>query len=424
MAVIDDSFKEYTLDNGFHVALQRTSTPTFEARMSVYQGGLNERPDEEGIAHFLEHTVLMAGTKKYDIEQVVEMRERFMGMGATTYNDRTNFQVSGLSEDIGYFFDFFSDAIFDPRFDQGRVDDERKIILREIADGRSSPSFKDGELYRVALLGTGPHNYSTLGNPEVIRGALPSDLREFHSKGYGASNMRLTLVGGLPDDVEDRIEDYFADKPHGENIKFKFPGLSPLESSVILHQSATDLLNNTHPSESSANLTIGLRVASGHSKYNQKLSILTHILGGDMNSRLFKGVRERDGLVYGVSAGYGGEDNRGIIEIDSRISAKHISETVDSVFHEMNLLRNEPVKQKELDRIKRLQKFLTIAYSETNSGRVGVINGYLEYGITPEESLAELDSITPKDIQEVANLFLPESRSDGKYVMMIRDPLK
>ena len=61
----DQNYREFTLDNGLFVALQNTPTQTVSGRLRVFQGALHEQPGEEGLAHFLEHTIVNAGSRKY-----------------------------------------------------------------------------------------------------------------------------------------------------------------------------------------------------------------------------------------------------------------------------------------------------------------------------------------------------------------------
>jgi zinc protease len=145
MATINGNYREFRLDNGLFVALQETPTQTVSGRLRVWHGALNEKKGEEGIAHFLEHTLMTGGSQKYDPERADEIRGTFGSFNAFTGLERTFFPVDMLAEDSQLFLEYVSDAAFNPRFVTSRVEEERQRVLRETADAKSNPGFKDSK---------------------------------------------------------------------------------------------------------------------------------------------------------------------------------------------------------------------------------------------------------------------------------------
>lgn len=74
MTLYNKNYREYKLDNGLFVALQKTSTQTIAGRLRVKHGALNEKPGEEGIAHFLEHVLATGGSKKYSPADILKVQ--------------------------------------------------------------------------------------------------------------------------------------------------------------------------------------------------------------------------------------------------------------------------------------------------------------------------------------------------------------
>src|SRR5574342_157540 len=126
-------FREFTLENGLHVALLETNVPIFSARIRIPHGALSELPGEEGYAHFLEHSLMNGGTEKYAPEQVAKIHSRFASHNAHTSLDQTTYEASSLPDDFEHYLDLFSDIVFNPRFDPVSVDEERRRVLREMA---------------------------------------------------------------------------------------------------------------------------------------------------------------------------------------------------------------------------------------------------------------------------------------------------
>ena len=106
MATINGNYREFRLDNGLFVALQETPTQTVSGRLRVWHGALNEHPGEEGLAHFLEHTLMTGGSQKYDPEKADQIRGTFGSFNAYTGLERTFFPVDMLAEDSQLFLEY------------------------------------------------------------------------------------------------------------------------------------------------------------------------------------------------------------------------------------------------------------------------------------------------------------------------------
>ncbi len=425
MATINGNYREFKLDNGLHVMLQNTPTQTISGRLRVNFGALNEQSGEEGLAHFLEHTLITGGSTNYSPEETDRVRGTFGSYNAMTGLDRTFFPVDMLSEDLGLYLNFVSDITFNPRLDATRFEEERQRVFREISDAKSNPSFKDNQAYQDAFFGEGsPHTYFVLGNEEVIRSVTPEQMRAFQTRGYGAANMDLILVGNLPDDVEELVHRNFGDKPAGDNTKFQFPKNPDLEDRTLIHTHAPELYNQDRPQESSAQLSIGIVAPTETADNSYAVGMLAQILGGDGNSRLFQTVSQRKGLAYDVGSQYTGQNNLGSIYVGGSIQSTRADEAIDAIFEEMKGMQERLVSEKELDRLKRNSRYGIAKTFETNEGHVNAIETKYDKGLTPGVHLAKVDAVTPEDVQRAAQVYLPKDRLQGKYVLMLRDPLK
>lgn len=424
MANLNENYRELRLDNGLFVALQETPTQTISGHLRVFHGGLHEKAGEEGLAHFLEHTLMTGGSQRYDPETADKIRGTFGEFNAFTSSSKTSFPVDMLAEDLKLYLDFISDLVFHPRLDNVRVEEERQAVLRETSDAKGQPSFKDARAYQVALYGPdSPHTYFTLGKEEVISNASIDDLRRFHGRGYHANNMDLILAGALPKNIDDLISQTFGDKPAGTGKKFEYPTNKPIEDTIILHSEAPDLYIHENPQASNAFLRIGFVAPPKTEEDTYAIRILAGILGGGGNSRLFKAVRQRKGLAYSVGCGYDSSDNQGAIHIMSNVHAQRSEEAIDTIFDEMKLLQEAPVDADDLERIKKTMRYNLVSAFETNGGQAHAIEFEIDNGFTPEHYVAKLGKVTQEQVREVATKYLP-SREEGKYVLLLRDPLK
>ena len=423
MAIINGEYKEYKLANGLVVALQKTPTQTIAAKLRVNYGTAHERDGEEGMAHFLEHCVASAGSFKYDPITADKIRGRFGFSNAYTNIGRTSFVGQMLCEDIGTWFDYISDIVFRPRFNQDRVNAEKERVLREISDAKSSPNYPIKVQFNRAFYRSHPKGRFVLGKEKVIRNANLEIISNFHKRGYHPNNMDLIIVGGLPVNIETLIEGCFGNIDSGENTRRTFPKLKPLNTKKLFYKPAPERINASNPDESSAEISLWCLGPANEHPDEYSVIVMNQLLGGDTSSLLFRNMSLNKGLVYRVSSSMDGSYNVGELGISALVPARRIYESFDEIFKCIKKMKSEKPGNISLDRIKRNAKYYFAKTFETNEGHIDAIECKLDRGLTPEMVIAKWDEVTPDKVLEVANKYLPD-KDNGNYILVIRDPLK
>lgn len=422
MTVINGSYKEYKLKNGLVVALQNTPTQTVSTKLRVNQGAYNENPGEEGMAHFLEHCLVTAGSKKYDPVRADLIRSSFGYTNAFTNIGRTFFVGEMLGEDLGLFLDYTSDHIFNPRFDKERVNGERGRVLREISDQKSNPSYKNQKEFSRIFYGNHPKSIEVLGDEDIVKNANLEKLTSFHSRGFKPNNMELILVGGLPVNTSEIIDHYFGNYSVGNDTRKNFPKLKPLNGVNILHVATPESINIKNPDESTAGISLCYVGPNAEEIDRYSFVAMNYVLGGDTNSLLFQNLGLKEGLAYSAATFYNGDYNAGEAYISAGIPANKIDKSMDSIFEILSKIKKEKISNEEMNRLKRIMKYTQAKELESNQGHISAIESKLDGGVTPEMNLERWDAVSPESIREAANKYLPEK--DGDYVLYIRDPLK
>ncbi len=419
------NYREFTLDNGLAVALQRTPTQTIYIQLRFHHGGVHEKEGEDGIAHFLEHNLINGGSEKYSPEEIKKIRSKFPISNAFTSPSHTHYVGGILPESLDSFLDFSSQIAFSPRLDKKVINIERQRVLREISDAKSLPEFLDRKAFIQALYRNDFHTYFVLGKEEIVSNVDQGPLRKFHSRGYSPNNADLILAGKLPKNTEELITKYFYEKPNGQGAKFNFPSVKPLEKKVTIHSSALDLINKDRPNESNLEINIGIIVPPLGQEETYAAVLLNSILGRGSHSRLFKEISEKRGLAYFIGSNYHGKNNAGTIVIYGNIHSTRQDEAIEAIFNEMRRLSTESVTEAELFGFKNRLRYNIAINSEMNESIVDeVLEFKIDYSITREEYLANIAKVTSHDIQEIARKYLPKSKDDENYVLLIRDPLK
>src|ERR1700704_6371331 len=166
--------RSHTLDNGLpihHVELEGTRAAT--VLVAFEAGARTEHPEENGMAHFLEHLVFKGGEVYDDYRKVNETAEQ-MGavLNAYTSHDIVAFHLTCRAEVVPQAIDLLTDFVGRPKIDAGELDRERGVVVQEIARSQDQPSVVAEHLIDRAAFGDHPLGRPVLGPAEHIRGTF------------------------------------------------------------------------------------------------------------------------------------------------------------------------------------------------------------------------------------------------------------
>src|SRR5919107_618129 len=256
-------------------------------------GARTERPDENGMAHFLEHLVFKGGQKYDDYRKVNESTERMGAMlNAYTSHDLVAFHITCRAEVAGEAIDLLTDFVGRPKIDADELDRERGVVIQEIARANDQPSVMAEHLIDRAAFGDHPLGRPVLGPPEHIQSFTRDAIVAFRGRQWAGARGGAFLVGNLehvPDAGE--LADRFG----------RFPAIEADGGFEPAPEFAPQTLVEPRDSNQS-HLRISYRPAIDPTDREQRaaLTVYSTLLGGSMGSRLFDEIREQRGLAYSV----------------------------------------------------------------------------------------------------------------------------
>src|SRR5687768_10895403 len=160
-----------TLPNG--LPLYRVDLPGTRAvtvLVAFEAGARTERPEENGMAHFLEHLVFKGGEKYDDYRKVNETAERMGGsLNAYTSHDLVAFHITVRAEAVVEAIDLLTDFVGRPKIDEDELNRERGVVIQEIQRYKDQPSMVAEELIDQAAFGDHPLGRKVLGPEDHIR---------------------------------------------------------------------------------------------------------------------------------------------------------------------------------------------------------------------------------------------------------------
>src|SRR5215510_5335012 len=194
MARIESS----SLPNG--LPLHRVELPTRSTTVLVAMdaGARTEQPQENGMAHFLEHLVFKGGQKYNDYRKVNETAER-MGavLNAYTSHDLVAFHITCRAEVVGEAIDLLTDFVGRPKIDADELDRERGVVIQEIARANDQPAAVAEELIDRAAFGDHPLGRSVLGPEEHLRTFTRDAIIAFRERRWAGARGGAFIVGNL-----------------------------------------------------------------------------------------------------------------------------------------------------------------------------------------------------------------------------------
>jgi len=347
-------------------------------------GGRNERVDEHGISHLLEH-MAFKGTRRRNARQIAEEIEAVGGeVNAATSVESTAYYARVLKADVPLALDVLSDILTEPAFDGEELRREQSVIVQEIGAKEDDPDDLLFErLQEIAFPGQ-PVGRSLLGTPESVRSFNSRLLRAYLERNYRAPDMLVAAAGAVDHaaivaDVEKHLANFTGPAA---------PTPEPARFGGGTHVERRDL--------EQVHIALALQGLPVRDENLYSLQVFANVLGSGMSSRLFQEVRESRGLCYAVHAFHMPFSDTGMFALYAGTDEADAPELM-RVTIEQTVLATETLNETEVARAKAQMKAGLLMALESSEARLGQLaRQMLAYGrpIPLEEIVAKVDAVT------------------------------
>ncbi len=281
-----------TLDNGLRIISEaRDSVQSVSLGIWIGAGTRNERAEDNGVAHMLEHMVFK-GTGRRSAQAIAEEIEDVGGiMNAYTGREQTGYYAKVLKDDIDLAIDLVSDIVIDATLDEDELVRERTVVLQEIGQANDTPDDVIHDHFQATAYPGQSLGRPVLGEPEIVAAMDRDTVDRFRGENYTAHGMVFAAAGRLDHDhLVDEVARRCGALPSGN-------GRLPLEPARYEGGEFRDdrALEQVH-------ILLGLEGVASRSDDIYPLSVFATLLGGGMSSRLFQELREKRGLVYAIQS--------------------------------------------------------------------------------------------------------------------------
>ena len=358
----------------------------------VKAGARDELPEENGIAHFLEH-MAFKGTKRRNAQAIAEEIESVGGeINAATGMETTTYYARVLKDDWKLALDILADIFTESVLDEDEMERERDVILQEIAASKDQPDDLVFDLAQAASYGDHPLGRSILGPARLIETMSRDQMIAWRDRNYWASRIVVAAAGGVDHQALAReTEHLFGKIAQGQAPQRQ----SPIFASAA--QTEAKPLDQTH-------IVLGFPAPNYRDPRIYQLQVLSSVLGGGMSSRLFQEVREKRGLCYSVFSYGTSYEDVGQLGVYAATSPEHTPELIE-VAASVMLSIGRDVTAKEVDRAKAQLKTSLVMNLESATARADqVARQYLAFGEVPEVStlVKRIEAVRPDDVRKLA----------------------
>jgi predicted Zn-dependent peptidase len=379
--------------------LQLDGTRAVTALVAFDAGARTERPEENGMAHFLEHLVFKGGEKFSDYRAVNETAERIGGqLNAYTSHDLVAFHITVRAERALEAIDLLTDFVGRPRLDAEELDRERGVVIQEIARANDQPSTVAGHLIDHAAFGDHPLGRTVLGPVEHLRDTFTRDgIVAFRERRWGGARGGAFVVGNLEHlPTNGALDDLFGRFP-------TLPEAEPYEAAPPLN--ARTLVEERDSNQSHLRMSYRPRIDTTDRAQRAALTIYATLLGGSMGSRLFDEIREQRGLAYSVYALSHNSADVPILQLSAGLDSTKCVEAYRRMREIVTELRDEGPREEEVERARAYAAGARVlAFENTNAVARHAAQQTILFGeeIDPDLAIAALDEVAYDDVATVA----------------------
>ncbi|HUP20092.1 MAG TPA: pitrilysin family protein [Gemmatimonadota bacterium] len=400
----------FVLPNGLNVILHEDSTiPTVSVNVWYHVGSGRETPGRTGFAHLFAHIMFEGSGHVPEGMFDVWLEAAGGDNNGSTNSDRTNYweNIPSNALELALFLESDRMGWLLDAMSPEKVDGQRDVVKNERRQSYENRPY--GMAY--LLLGENlyppehPYHWPTIGYMEDLTAASYEDVVEFHRDYYGPGNASLSIAGDI--DVEEAralVEKWFGEIPAGRPVSpLGRPAAWLGEERRVVHEDRVQLPRVYACWLTPPHLTPG----------DAELDVLSNVLAGGKNSRLYKRMVYDMQIAQDVSAFQGSSKLSSEFCVVATARAGHSLAELEAVMdEEIARIAAEPPTEREvqravnqyeagfLDRLERVGGF---------GGKADALNAYYFATGNPDwfnEDLSRYRALDPPDVQAAARTWL------------------
>ncbi|SDS52677.1 zinc protease [Pseudomonas asplenii] len=413
---------EFTLDNGLKVVVREDHrAPVVVSQVWYKVGSSYETPGQTGLSHALEHMMFKGSEKVGPGEASLILRDLGAEENAFTSDDYTAYYQVLARDRLGVAFELEADRMASLRLPADEFSREIEVIKEERRlRTEDKPMGKAFERFKALAYPASGYHTPTIGWMADLDRMKVEELRHWYQAWYVPNNATLVVVGDVtPDEVKTLAQRYFGAIPRRDTPPAKIPREldEPGERQITLH------VKTQLPS-----LMLGFNVPSIATAQDPRsvnaLRLIAALLDGGYSARLSSQLERGEELISGGSASYNaytrGDSLFTLSATPNAQKKKTLANAEAGLWRLLDQLKTKPPTAEELERV-RAQVIAGLVYERDSITSQATAIGQLEtVGLSwklMDSELADLQSVTPEDIQKAARTYFTRERLSVAHVL-------
>lgn len=392
-----ENVRKFVFENGLTVLSEpMPHVRSISLGIWLKNGSRSERPEVNGVAHFIEH-LLFKGTTNRTAEEIARQVDSIGGhLDAFTAKETICYSTKVLDEHLPIAFDVLSDLVLHPKFDAEDLKKERGVILEEIKMVEDTPDDLVSEIFIQNFWKDQPLGRPILGTKSTVERLNRGEVLDFYRQFYTPGNLIISAAGNLE---HERVV---------ELVRQKFGHCQAVPNGLvdIPHHTHSRITLRSKKDLEQVHICLGVPSYPLNDKRRYGCYVLNTLLGGGMSSRLFQNIREKQGLAYAIFSGVNAYRDTGCLTVYAGTSLETVGKVVDLVVQEFRNLKATRVEPEELRRAQdHLKGSMMLSLESTSSRMSHLARQEQNFGkqVSMDEMIGNIEKVTADEIQQMAN---------------------
>lgn len=397
-------YNTFILPNGLRIIHTPSTTNVTYCGFAVDAGTRDEYPDEQGMAHFVEH-LIFKGTRKRRAWHILNRMENVGGdLNAYTNKEETVIYSAFLKEHFARAVELLTDIVFSSTFPQQEIAKEVEVIIDEIQSYEDSPAELIFDDFEELIFPDHPLGRNILGEPEQLRRFGSQDALRFVGRYYKPTNMVFFVQGDIDfKRIVRTVGKATAGIPFSEVEGYQRQAPLPYQPRQLV----------SHKDTHQAHVMIGGRGYNAYDERRTGLYLLNNILGGPgMNSRLNVSLREKRGLVYTVESNLTAYTDTGTFCIYFGCDQEDADYCTELVHKELKKLCDHTLTSTQLHAAKKqIIGQIGVASDNFENNALDMAKCFLHYKRyeEKEEIFQRIEALTSSQLLQISNEMFSEN---------------
>ena len=379
---------------------------------NVAVGSRDETNGHFGSTHFLEHLLFKGTLSRSALDIAIAFDSVGGSSNAATGKEHTSYYARVQDKALPLAVDVIGDMLTSSLIDATEFENERTVILEELAMNDDDPEDVAHETFFETVLGDHALGRPIGGTVQTITDVTREAVWDHYKANYRAQDLVVAAAGGVDhNELIEMVEESLGKAGWDLSAAAEPRPRRNIEPAEIAALTNLKVINRP---TAQANILVGTQGLIADDPRRYAMGILNTVLGGGMSSRLFQEIREKRGLAYSVYSFNQGYSDGAVFGLYAGCSPKKSREVTELMLAEFEKVATDGITEAELALAKgNISGGLALKYEATQARMSRLVSAEIVTGqfIDLDTTLAAFEAVTLAEVRELAADIAGRSRT-------------